>query len=141
MIFVVGIVSRHANSLLSSSRTEENHRDADTRLGVGALSLDVTSLLALVADLLTSGGLLGAVARVVAGLATVVALHAVDALPGHVAVAAARVAGLASTATEAARPTRAARAAVARAATEAATGAVAGNVADLAALVQSVSCR
>lgn len=40
----------------------------------------MASLLALVADLLTSSRLLGAVARVVARLATVVALHAVDAL-------------------------------------------------------------
>ena len=49
-------------------------------LVVGALSLDVSSLLALVADLLTTSGLLGAVTRVVARLAAVVALHAVDTL-------------------------------------------------------------
>ena len=47
---------------------------------VGALGLDVTALLALVADLLATSRLLGAVTRVVAGLAAVVALHAVDAL-------------------------------------------------------------
>jgi len=50
------------------------------RLVVGALGLDVAGLLALVADLLTTSRLLGAVARVVARLAAVVALHAVDAL-------------------------------------------------------------
>jgi hypothetical protein len=49
-------------------------------LVVGALSLDVARLLALVADLLAAGRLLGAVTGVVAGLAAVVALHAVDAL-------------------------------------------------------------
>lgn len=47
---------------------------------VGALRLDVSRLLALVANLLATSGLLGAVARVVARLATVVAAHAVDAL-------------------------------------------------------------
>jgi hypothetical protein len=40
----------------------------------------VSGLLALVADLLTTSGLLGAVTGVVARLATVVALHAVDTL-------------------------------------------------------------
>ncbi len=40
----------------------------------------MTRLLALVADLLATSGLLGAVTRVVARLAAVVALHAVDAL-------------------------------------------------------------
>lgn len=49
-------------------------------LVVGALSLDVTGLLALVADLVTTSGLLGAVSGVVARLAAVVALHAVDTL-------------------------------------------------------------
>lgn len=49
-------------------------------LVVGASGLDVTGLLALVADLLATSGLLGAVAGVVTGLATVVALHAVDTL-------------------------------------------------------------
>lgn len=47
---------------------------------VGALSLDVTALLALVANLLATSGLLGAVTGVVSGLAAVVALHAVDTL-------------------------------------------------------------
>lgn len=50
-------------------------------LVVGALSLNVARLLALVANLLASSRLLGAVARVMARLAAVVALHAVDALP------------------------------------------------------------
>jgi hypothetical protein len=49
-------------------------------VGVGALRLDVSRLLALVANLLATSGLLGAVARVVARLAAVVAAHAVDAL-------------------------------------------------------------
>lgn len=49
-------------------------------LVVGASSLDVAGLLALVANLLATGGLLGAVTRVVARLATVVAAHAVNAL-------------------------------------------------------------
>jgi hypothetical protein len=47
---------------------------------VRALSLNVTALLALVADLLASSSLLRTIARVVARLATVVALHAVNAL-------------------------------------------------------------
>ena len=49
-----------------------------TPLVVGASSLDVTSLLALVADLLAAGRLLGAVTGVVTRLAAVVALHAVN---------------------------------------------------------------
>lgn len=40
----------------------------------------MAALLALVADLLATSGLLRTVAGIVAGLATVVALHAVDAL-------------------------------------------------------------
>lgn len=40
----------------------------------------MSGLLALVADLLAAGRFLGAVTRVVTGLAAVVALHAVDAL-------------------------------------------------------------
>jgi hypothetical protein len=48
---------------------------------VGALALDVTGLLALVAHLFATGGLLRAVARKVASLATVVALGALDAVP------------------------------------------------------------
>jgi hypothetical protein len=47
-------------------------------LVVGALSLNVTRLLALIADLLATGGALGAVAREVAVLAAVVTLAAVD---------------------------------------------------------------
>jgi hypothetical protein len=54
---------------------------------VRALSLNVTTLLALVADLLASSGLLRTIAGIMARLATVVALHAVDALTRHVAVA------------------------------------------------------
>jgi len=96
-------------------------------LVVGAGSLDVASLLALVADLLTTSRLLGAVTRVVTRLATVVALHAVNTLARHVAVAAARVAGLAGT-TETALGTAVATA-------EAALGAVAGDMAHLTALV------
>jgi hypothetical protein len=49
-------------------------------LVVGAVGLDVAGLLALVADLLARGRGLGAVAREVAGLATVVALAAVHAV-------------------------------------------------------------
>lgn len=116
-------------------------------LVVGALSLDVASLLALVADLLTASGLLGAVTGVVARLAAVVALHAVNTfacrscqhvvpryeaealLTRHVAVATAGVAGLAGTATE-----TSATAAAAVGVTEAGLGAVAGDVAELAAL-------
>lgn len=98
-------------------------------LVVGALSLNVASLLALVADLLTTSGLLGAVTRVVARLAAVVALHAVNTFARHVAVATAGVAGLASTTAEAALT------AAAIGVAEAGLGAVAGDVADFAALV------
>lgn len=66
-----------------ATSTFSHHESGRTRVAilvVGALSLDVTRLLALVADLLATSGLLGAVAGVVAGLAAVVALHAVDAL-------------------------------------------------------------
>jgi len=49
----------------------------------------VSALLALVADLFASSGLLRTIAGIMTGLATVVALHAVDALARHVAVAAA----------------------------------------------------
>lgn len=72
-------------------------RNRVTILVAGALRLDVSRLLALVADLLTTSGLLGAVTRVVARLAAVVALHAVDTLARHVAETTARVAGLAGT--------------------------------------------
>ena len=60
MIRIHGVNGRHAH------------------LVVGALGLDVTSLLALVADLLAASGLLRAVAGVVTRLAAVVALHAVN---------------------------------------------------------------
>ncbi len=50
------------------------------RLVVGALRLDMAGLLAFVADLLTIARVLGAVAREVTGLATVVALAAVNAI-------------------------------------------------------------
>lgn len=95
---------------------------------VRALSLNVAALLALVADLLATSGLLRTVPRIVARLATVVALHAVDALARHVAITTAGVAGLASTATVAA-------VAAVGVATESGLGAAAGNVALLAALV------
>lgn len=57
-----------------------NHGENSFRHLVRALSLNVAALLALVADLLATSGLLRTVAGIVAGLATVVALHAVDAL-------------------------------------------------------------
>ena len=99
-------------------------------------------LLALVADLLATSGLLGAVSGVVSGLAAVVALHAVDALAcllisnpdqrsgeeihtRHVAVTSARVAGLSSTTTIAAAVVVTIGLGLA---------AVAGNVTNLAAL-------
>jgi hypothetical protein len=106
-------------------------------LVAGALRLDVSRLLALVADLLTASGLLGAVTGGVAGLAAVVALHAVDTLARHVSEAAARVAGLASAAEAAAGGTAAAVGAAERGltTTETGLGAVTGNVAHLATLV------
>lgn len=111
-----------------SPRPPRLSRDAESRatiLVAGALRLDVSRLLALVADLLTTSGLLGAVAGVVARLATVVALHAVDTLARHMAVATARVAGLASATTEATTIV----------VTVGGLGAVAGNVANLTTLV------
>lgn len=91
---------------------------------VGALRLDVSDLLALVANLFASRGrLLGAVARVMARLAAIVALHAVDAFPRHVAVATARVARLAGTA------------ATESTASKGRLGTVASNVSHLTALV------
>lgn len=119
---------------------------------VRALSLNVTALLALVADLLATSGLLRTVAGIVARLATVVALHAVDALAyrqvsmksvhrskrllhtRHVAVTTAGVAGLASTTTVAA-----VAAAAVGVATESGLGAAAGNVALLAALKETIN--
>ena len=84
---IVGIVSCHANYLpvvrvVCTVRATESWVPPGSlsKLGVGASGLDVTRLLALVADLLATSRLLGAVAGVVAGLAAVVALHAVDAL-------------------------------------------------------------
>lgn len=119
-------------------------RDRVAILVAGALRLDVSRLLALVADLLATSGLLGAVTRVVTGLAAVVALHAVDTLAcvfgqsnqttydrvkltRHVAETTARVAGLAGTATETA-------AAATVVVTVGRLVAVAGNVADLTTL-------
>lgn len=116
---------------------------------VGASGLDVTRLLALVANLLATGRLLGTVARVVARLAAVVAAHAVDALTceilankctifgtgcltRHVAVAAARVARLASTATVVVVVAAAVATAIRG------LGAMAGNVAHLTTLFMSV---
>jgi hypothetical protein len=49
-------------------------------LVVGALRLNMSRLLALVADLLATSRLLGAVTGVVSGTAAVVAFHAVDTL-------------------------------------------------------------
>lgn len=49
-------------------------------LDVGALALDVSSLLALVAHLLAASGLLRAITGEVTGLATVVALGTLDAV-------------------------------------------------------------
>lgn len=110
----------------------------------------MAALLALVADLLATSGLLRTVAGIVARLATVVALHAVDALAyrqvsmksvhrskrllrtRHVAVATAGVAGLASTTTVAA-------VAAVGVATESGLGAAAGNVALLAALRETIN--
>ncbi|KAF2156175.1 hypothetical protein K461DRAFT_91738 [Myriangium duriaei CBS 260.36] len=93
---------------------------------VGAGSLDVAGLLALVADALAAG-LGGAVAAQVTDLTTFVALLALGAVAGHVAETTAGVASLATTGSTVAtaEPTLAAEAATA----------VAGNVADLAALV------
>lgn len=90
----------------------------------------MSSLLALVADLLAPGRFLTAVTRVVARLAAVVALHAVDALSGHVTITTARVASLSSTTSTNTIP-----AAKRTAVRTASLGAVAGNVADFAALV------
>lgn len=81
--------SCHANFLSDSQR---NERTSEPRcfdvsiILVGTGRLDVSSLLALVADLLAAGGrFLRAVTRVVARLAAVVAFHAVDTLSyqGH----------------------------------------------------------
>lgn len=95
---------------------------------VGALGLDVARLLALVADLLATSRLLGALAGEMAGNATVIALVAVDAVTGQMTHAAARVAGLlVEVATIAG--------VVATTIGVAALLAVAGNMADLAALV------
>jgi hypothetical protein len=118
---------------------------------VGAGRLDVTGLLALVADTLGRNRL-GAVAREMADLTTckgldsegqrsrartltVVALLALGAVPAQVTVAAAGVAGLA---------THAAAASITAAVTAAeatAGGAVASNVSDLAALVAFLAAR
>jgi len=104
-------------------------------LSAGALGLDVAGLLALVADLLATARVLGAVTGEVTGLAAVVALGAVDTVAGHVTNAAARVAGLVlletTTTTIAAGLVTTSTSAVA----VTALGAVAGNVADFAALV------
>lgn len=50
------------------------------RLGAGALGLDVSRLLALVANLLTTARVLGAVAGEVTSFATVVAFAAINAI-------------------------------------------------------------
>lgn len=121
------IVRGYQGVATSTFSHRESGRTRVAILVVRALSLDVTRLLALVADLLATSRLLGAVAGVVTGLATVVALHAVDTLTRHVAVTTARVAGLSGTAAEA----TAATVGVA----EGGLSAVAGNVAELTTLV------
>lgn len=71
----------HQSTLLAKDlcpRSRDSRLPRVGSLGIGALSLDVTGLLALVADLFSGRRTLGAVAREVAGLATVVALGAVD---------------------------------------------------------------
>jgi len=135
-----------------------------SQLVVGALGLDVTGLLALVADLLARRRTLGAVAREMARLSAVVAFAAVHTVAWdnllargrclvyfffssgererrrtrHVADTAARVARLVLVAEAAA--TAAAVRVVAGAAAVRSLGAVARNVADLAAL-RSVSAE
>jgi hypothetical protein len=106
---------------------------------VGALSLDVTRLLALIASTLAAG--LGwAVSGEMANLATVVALLTLGAVTGHVAVTTAGVAGLSTLATtESTSLSTAVTAVTTKATTTLSTvtslGAVAGNVTDLGALV------
>lgn len=94
------------------------------RLVVRAGSLDVTGLLALVANTLTTS-LSSAVTGDVTDLATVVALLTLSAVTGHVAESTARVAGLGTTTVAAAVATTVATT----------LGAVTSNVSDLAALV------
>ncbi|KAI0473230.1 hypothetical protein GGR56DRAFT_605771 [Xylariaceae sp. FL0804] len=120
-------------------------------LVVGAGSLDMAGLLALVADLLSSGRLLLAVSGEVTVLATVVAFATVHAfawstltnephvgakqLTRHMAIAAAGVAGLTAAATAAVAATATAEAATAVAvASVAGLGTVASDVAHLATL-------
>lgn len=99
----------------------------------------MAGLMALVASLLTRVGFLGAVAGEVAVLATVVALGAVDTVTRHVANTTARVAGFlapaAITAAITTTTTTTIAAITTTAAIVAAFGAVAGDVADLTALV------
>jgi len=134
---VVGIIELSRQLSL----VKEGERVDPADLVVGALSLNVSRLLALVADLLATSSLLGAITGVVTRLAAVVALHAVNTLAGHMAVAAAGVAGLASTATEAASAAAAAASTTAVGvaerglAAEGRLGAVAGNVSHLTTLV------
>lgn len=79
-----------------TSSPYEQERTLPWPPSIGALCLDVASLLAFVADPLATGvRLLGTLARIVAGFAAIVALHTIDALAGHVTVASARIASLA----------------------------------------------
>lgn len=102
-------------------------------LGAGALRLDVTRLLALVANLLAAARVLGAVTREMPSLATVVTFASVHTVPGHVADTAARIARLVLV-----EPTTAAAVAarvISSAERVATFGAITGNMADFAALV------
>jgi len=106
---------------------------------VGALGLNVTWLLALVASALARS-LGGAVTAQVTNLATVVALLALGTIPRHVAVTSAGVAGLSwttTTTTEAATETSllATVSATGTAAISTSLGAVTSDVSDLGALV------
>jgi len=88
----------HAKLTLVSGKipresTERKKRYQFSTILVGACSLDVTGLLALVADTLTPG-LGGAVTGNVANLAAVVALLSLSAVTGHVAESTTGVAGL-----------------------------------------------
>jgi hypothetical protein len=104
--------------------------------GVGASGLDVTSLLALVADLLATSVLLGAVTAEVTVLTAVVALGSVGTVARHVAITTAAVALLLLAAVAAAATLVVGRLVAATTiAAAAAIHAVPGNVAQLAALV------
>lgn len=112
----------------------ERSRDVESNAClVGALGLNVSRLLAFVADFLARGRSLRAIPREVAILTTVVALATVHALARHVAVATARVASLSTTLSTRATVTRVTKASVGVSAVG--IRAVAGNVTDLATLI------